>query len=59
MEKLGQIDGKRRRSAQCNLAVVPPCLGLRYAAVAAILKEEEREGVKPEEALALARRCDF
>ncbi|CAL9012980.1 unnamed protein product [Prunus brigantina] len=29
MEKLGQIDGKRQRSAQRNLAAVPPCLGLR------------------------------
>ncbi|CAL8152616.1 unnamed protein product [Prunus armeniaca] len=28
MEKLGQIDGKRRRSAQHNLAVIPPCLCL-------------------------------
>ncbi|KAH0984634.1 hypothetical protein GBA52_011811 [Prunus armeniaca] len=59
MEKLGQIDGKRRRSAQRNLAAVPPCLGLRNTDVAAIFKEEKREGVKTEEARSLARRHGF
>ncbi|KAH0984952.1 hypothetical protein GBA52_012129 [Prunus armeniaca] len=59
MEKLGQIDGKRRRSAQRNLAAVPPCLGLCDTDVAAILKEEKREGVKTEEARALARQRGF
>ncbi|CAL9030539.1 unnamed protein product [Prunus brigantina] len=53
MEKLGQIDGKRRRSALHDLAVFPLCLDLHDADVVAILKEEKREGIKPEAALAL------
>ncbi|KAH0975115.1 hypothetical protein GBA52_017014 [Prunus armeniaca] len=59
MEKLGQIDRKWRRSARRDLATFPSCIGLRNADVAAILEEEKREGIKLEEALALAIQHGF